>query len=87
MITAKEARQLAGPTIEEMCEFFDPHIRAAAKKKERTVTVYHGQLEYEAYGQTAVWKKFVEEMNKLGFIAKLYYYEGQFVDMRITINW
>jgi hypothetical protein len=42
MITAQEARALAGPTIEELCEFFDSHIRAAAKKKERSVTVYHG---------------------------------------------
>jgi hypothetical protein len=87
MITAKEARQLAGPTIEEMCEFFDPHIRAAAEKKKRTVTVYHAQLENEAYGKTAVWKKFVEEMKKYGFTAELYYYEGQLVDMRITIKW
>lgn len=87
MITAKEARQLAGPTIEEMCEFFEPHIRAAAEKKERTVTVYHGQLENEAYGHTAIWKKFVDAMKEYGFTAKLYYYEGQFVDMRITIAW
>jgi hypothetical protein len=85
MITAKEARQLAGPTIEEMCEFFDPHIRAAAENKERTVTVYHGQLENEAYGKTAVWEKFVEEMKKYGFTAELYYYEAQLVD--ITIKW
>ena len=87
MINAQEARQIAGPTIEEMCEFFDPHIRKAAAKKERTVTVYHGQLENEAYGGTAVWEKFVKAMAKHGFVADLYYSEGQFVDMRITIKW
>jgi len=87
MISAKEARQISGPTIEEMCEFFDPHIRAAAEQKEKSVTVFHGQLENEAYSNTTIWKKFVEEMKKHGFDASLYYYEGQFVVMRITIHW
>lgn len=87
MITAQEARQLAGPTIQEMCEFFDSHIRTAAEKGCREVTVYHGHLEDEAYGNTAVWKRFVAAMAELGFGAKLYYYEGQFVDTKITIYW
>jgi hypothetical protein len=87
MITAKEAIELAGPTIEEMAEFFDKPIRDAAAKKERSVTVYHGSLENEAYSRTNRWKEFVAYMAKLGFVAELYYYEGQFVDMRITIKW
>jgi hypothetical protein len=87
MITAQEARELSGPSIEEMAEFFDEFIRQAAKAKERTVTVYHGILENEAYGQTKRWKEFVAYMANLGFVAEFYYYEGQFVDMRITIKW
>lgn len=87
MITVKEAKELSGPTIEEMTEFFDKPIREAAAKKERSVTVYHGQLENEAYGRTKRWQHFVDYMAKLGFVAELYYYEGQFVDMRITIKW
>lgn len=87
MITAKEAIEISGPSIEEMAEFFDKPIREAAAKKERSVTVYHGQLENEAYGNTKRWKEFVDYMAKLGFLADLYYYAGQFVDMRITIKW
>ena len=87
MITAKEAIEISGPTIEEMAEFFDKPIREAAAKKERSVTVYHGVLENEAYGRTKRWQEFVTYMNKLGFVAELYYHEGQFVDMRITIKW
>jgi alkylation response protein AidB-like acyl-CoA dehydrogenase len=87
MITAKEARELAGPTIEEMAEFFDKPIREAAAKKERSVTVYHGILEDEAYSNTTQWNEFVAYMAKLGFVAELYYSEYQFVDMRITIKW
>lgn len=87
MITAKEARELSGPTIEEIAEFFDRPIREAASKKERKITIYHGQLENEAYGRTKRWAEFVEYMHNLGFKAELYYYEGQFVHMRITISW
>lgn len=87
MITAKEAIAISGPTIEEMAEFFDKQIREAAAKKERSITVYHGQLENEAYSRSKRWKEFVDYMAKLGFVAELYYYEGQFVDMRITIKW
>ena len=88
MITAQEAVEIAGPTIQEMAEFFDKPIREAAAKKERSVTVYHGQLENEAYGRTKRWKEFVAYMAKLGFVADLYYYhESYFIDMRITIKW
>ena len=87
MITAKEAIEISGPTIEEMAEFFDKPIREAAAKKERSITVHHGILENEAYGRTKRWQEFVAYMNKLGFVAELYYYEGQFVDTRITIKW
>ena len=87
MITAKEAIELAGPTIEEMAEFFDKPIREAAANKERSITVSHGILENEAYSRTNRWKEFVAYMAKLGFVAELYYYEGQFVDTRITIKW
>jgi hypothetical protein len=87
MINAKEARELSGPSIEEMAEFFDKFIRQAAEAKERQVTVYHGVLENEAYGQTKRWKEFVAYMKKLGFIAELHYDESCFVDLRITIKW
>lgn len=87
MITAKEAIQIAGPTIPEMAEFFDPHIRNAAGQKQREVTVFHGSLEYEAYSNTEYWKKFEQYMKNLGFDVSLFYKESQFVDMRITIKW
>ena len=87
MITAKEAKELSGPTIEEMAEFFDKPIREAAAKKQRSVTIYHGQLENEAYSRSKRWKEFVDYMAKLGFVAELYYYECQFVVVGITIKW
>jgi hypothetical protein len=88
MITAKEAAQIAGPTIEELCEFFDPFIRGAAKKGNRTVAVFHGKLENEAYKNTDRWKSFVDQMKKYGYSVQLYYQECSIaVDMRILISW
>ena len=87
MITAKEAKELSGPTIEEIAEFFDKPIRKAAAAKERSITVYHGQLEYEAFSNTKRWKEFVTYMTKLGFVAELYSDEGQLLGMRTTIKW
>ena len=87
MITAKEAIEISGPTIEEMAEFFDKPIREAAAKKERSITVHHGILENETYGRTKRWQEFVAYMNKLGFLVERCDYEGQFVDTKITIKW
>lgn len=87
MITATEAKQLSGPTIEEMCEFFDQPIREAAKKGARKICIFHGLLENEAYCNTAKWKEFQQAMKELGFATSLHYEERQFVDMRINVSW
>jgi len=87
MITAKEARELSGPTIQEEALSLDPHIRKAAENKERKVLVYHGKLENEAYSNTQRWKDFVKYMQGLGFKVSLHYNESQFVDMRLRIEW
>jgi hypothetical protein len=87
MITAQEARTLAGKTIEELGLDCDPHIRKAAEAKKREVTFYHGELENDAYSRTPRWNDFVAYMKELGFEVSLYYQESQFVDMRITIKW
>lgn len=87
MITAQQARELSGPTSEEYALFFEEAIKDAAAKGERQICKYHGQLENEAYSRTKKWGDFVAYMKSLGYDASLYYYEGQFVDMRINISW
>ena len=87
MITAQQARQLSGPTSEEYALFFEEAIKEAAAKGERKICKYHGTLENEAYGRTKRWNDFVEYMKTLGYDVSLYYYEGQFVDMRINVEW
>lgn len=40
MITAAEAREMAGPTIRERVESLDPLIRAAAEKGKREIILH-----------------------------------------------
>lgn len=88
MITAQEAREISGPSIEELCEFFEPAIRSAADSGERKVFVYHGTLENDAYSCTKRWQDFVAMMrDQYGYTVSLHYEVRQFVDMRIKIEW
>lgn len=87
MITATEARALAGKTIEELAQDFDAPIRKAATEGKRTICHYHGELENEAYSRSARWNDFVDHMLGLGFTVSLHYQESQFVDMRINVTW
>lgn len=87
MITADEARKLSGKTIEKFALDCEPHIKAAADKKERQCLFYHGELENDAYSRTPRWDAFVAYMLTLGFTVEFHYEERQFVDMRIRIKW
>ena len=87
MITAQEARKLAGKTSAEYALDFEEAIKEAAKKGQRELTKYHGELENEAYSRTEKWNSFIAYMATLGFTVELHYEERQFVDMQIIIKW
>lgn len=87
MITAQEARELSGPSSHDYALFFKEKIKEAAKKGERKIVQFHGQLENEAYSNSQKWKDFAVYMLKLGYAVSLHYEERQFVDMRIVISW
>ena len=87
MITAQEARKLAGKTNEEFALDFEQDIKSAAKERKRELLKYHGELENEAYSRTERWSSFVAYMATLGYAVELHYEERQFVDMRIIIKW
>ena len=87
MITAQEARELAGKTNEEFALDFEEDIKKRAGEGGRELLKYHGQLENEAYSNTKKWDGFVAYMGALGYTVELHYEERQFVDMRIKIKW
>lgn len=97
MITAKEARELAGPTLEEQLdeqlEYAYDRIRSAAEKKYRVIRLHNEFWRCGDYNQTDLYKKAVKELEKLGYTVKFHYearHAGlvrQFVDMYTIVEW
>jgi len=90
MITAKEARDLAGPTWQEYLQFIEARIKEAAKNKKREVLIRENPYASWLYKESDLSdepKKAVKELRALGFEVSLYYQENQFVDIALWIKW
>lgn len=89
MITATEARALAGPAPEEYLAFIESQIREAAKGKQREVIIRSEPYASWLYGRnlTDAAYKVIEELKHKGFEVSLHYQELQFVDMGLKIEW
>ncbi len=90
MITAAEARELAGPTAEEYLKEIEVFIRDAATKKQRAVIIrknpYAGWL-YDEKDTPPEAKIAIKKLKDAGYSVSLYYVELQFVDMGLEISW
>ena len=90
MLTAAEARELAGPTAEEYLKEIEVFIRDAATKKQRSVTIrknpYAGWL-YNEKDMPLEAKIAVKKLRDAGYSVSLHYMELQFVDMGLEISW
>jgi len=92
--TAKEARKLAGPTVEERVDAVLEAIKVAATEKKRELKTgweYKEDTEFwvnEAYSRTRDWLKAKKILEDLGFEVEFYYNDGSFaVDMYTVIRW
>jgi len=92
-LTAKEARELAGPTLDEKIDSLLAAIGTAAaneKRQLRTGWEYkeHPELWINGgYSRTSEYRRAEEILKKLGYDVSFYYNEGQFVDMYTIIKW
>jgi hypothetical protein len=86
-ITAQEARQLAGPSVQERVNEVYPLIREAAMKEERMVSLRDSFWVNEGYGRTASYIKACELLKADGYNVKFFYEERQFVDMYTIVSW
>lgn len=88
MITAKEARELAGPTVgERVDEVFDL-IRDAAKLKGRSIRLHGDFWANGGYGPTKEWREAKKLLEDLGFVVEFYYNDGgQFADLYTIVKW
>lgn len=91
MITAKEARELSGPTIAERIEELDPMIRAAAINKRRDIHVHDDWWTSAGYGQSSDrkgdWLEACNQLRELGYKVEFFYEELQFVNMYVIVSW
>ena len=94
MIDAKEARKIAGPTLDEKIESLGTTIEILAGAKKRKCRTGWDHKEDKdlwingGYGQTDEWKLAKKKLESLGYKVSFYYSEGsQFVDMYTVVEW
>lgn len=91
MITAQEARELAGPTFEEkvadQLEFACEQIKTAAENKKRQTILHSEFWTSGGYSRTDEYKAAVKQLEELGYKVVFFYEEGQFVNMYTIVEW
>jgi hypothetical protein len=85
-ITAHEARELAGPTVQERVDAVYPLIRKAAEEKHRHVTL-NAWWANSGYGGTKDYKQACDILRADGYTVEFFYEERQFVDMYTVVKW
>lgn len=85
-ITAAEARNLAGPTVQERVDEVYPKIREAAEKGKRYVNL-HDFWAHEGYSKTDAYKQACMILEGDGYKVSFFYEERQFVDMYTVVEW
>lgn len=91
MITAKEARELSGPTfeerVEEQLEIAYEKIRKAAENKKRETILNSEFWSHGGYSGLDEYKAAVNKLKELGYTVEFFYEELQFVNMYTIVKW
>lgn len=92
-LTAQQAKELAGETVEEKVDKLLIAVEKAAKAKKRKLrTGWDYQPDKDlwidgGYSTTKEWKEAKKILEDLGYEVTFYYNECQFVDMYTLIEW
>lgn len=94
MITAKEAREITGPSVDEQVkkalEDLSSMIRTSAKKKQSSITIRKEPYATWAYNKSnpgEVGERVFDELKGAGFEVDTFYRELQFADYGLIIKW
>ena len=85
-ITAQEARELAGPTVQERVDEVYPLIREAATEGKRSIAL-HKWWANEGYSGSKDYKQACKILEGEGYKVSFFYEERQFVDMYTVVEW
>jgi len=88
-ITAEEAREISGPTIEERISKVYELIKekAGGEKDNREVWLTSKFWTESGYSRNEDYKALKEHLESNGFKVDFFYEERQFVNMYVTIKW
>ena len=94
LLTAEEARKLAGPSLEEKVESLIETIKTLAKQKKRSCRTGYDHKEdedmwiYGGYDGTEEWQNAKKILKGLGYKVTFYYkVHSVAVDMYTLIEW
>lgn len=87
MITAAEARALAGVDIDTLVSEASEQIKEAAKGGHRLLILRDGFWGNEAYQPTRQWRRVAGKLEGLGFKVTTFFRDGQFADVGTKIEW
>lgn len=88
MITAQEARSLAGPTVQERVDDLEIAIKQAALEKKRSINLHDPFWVHEGYSSTKEYKQAVMILEGMGYKVSFYYKEHSIaVDMYTVVSW
>lgn len=86
-MTAAQARELAGPTIDERVDAALVDIRAAAEKNQREIALHGDFWVHGGYNSKPDYKAACAILEKLGYTVTFFYEERQFVNMYTVVKW
>jgi hypothetical protein len=84
-ITAYEARQLSGPTVQDRVDEVYPLIRKAAEEKRRHITLHDWWGAGDAGAKD--YKQACDILRADGYTVEFFCEERQFVDMYTVVKW
>lgn len=93
MLTAQEARKLAGPTLDEKVESLLKSVEEKAKEGQRKLATGYSHKEDNdlwingGYSRTDEWVKAKTMLENLGYKVSFFYEEHQLVDMYTLVEW
>lgn len=91
MLTAKEARKLAGvpdeDAIKEAVEIALDRIEHEARSNKRVAKIRHHFWVNEGYSRTTQYAAACKQLTDLGYKVEFFYEERQFVDMYTIVSW
>ncbi len=87
MISAKEAREMAGPPLEKVLAELDEMIQRAATKGQTSIRVPHDHCIFHGYSARFKNPDVNAKLVELGYNVNTKSEDRQFVDVWIEVSW